>query len=1045
MKLRGYFATVVLLSVSGLVSQAFAADTMGELEGPEYLLVKGAEAFTSENINLALFSDHEVLRASHPAAPRMPFAMIVRKKILLGYEHLGFPDARVETEFNDAGKLIVTVSEGRRYAAGEMRVEGNNAVGTDAIRDAIAEVRAEWEKKAVPGEEPKWAGFSAPCMESVRHGVAQAYARAGRLFPKFETDIVPNAGEQVADLVVKVLDEGPLCILDRVQVTGCERSSPEDVIRVGGLRVGETVTSDLMGKAYADLIETGRLRAALLTYSPSGERLGGVEVAIRIVEYEKAPPLSVPQTREERACLRFRNWLIEFFSGRCEGDLVERTSRDGDVAVVISPKKGLFFSLGAAFGWDLTSMRLLAEGGLLVAVSGKGEDKLTIPLEGNMLGLALTVSPDAPEEPEPTFSMSYNASLGKQDSSPQSDSFGKAIIPSGSGSNVSVSLRTTAWVGAFKIETDLHPAGFVALTLKKDVSFLFEDGVFSIVDKERPDETFLQIDEDTGRLIGFDLGPDEGDDGPGLYTRVERGAFARERASLLADAAEAEERYDPEAPWASGVAFAIDAFMAKDLLETFFETELPAAEVLLPALRRKLADAVVAAGRTFQARMGDEFAGDEDDEESFYVPASPGFLEGRMTLGAMFAPMAWDVAHIFPPKTWPRTAGRGAALAMLGERRYLDADLRMLHADKRVGPAGCLGLAYLASMLDPRPAVWFAEKGLGEITLAGIRKDCRTVLELEYAARLAEALVETLRGTDREMVVAAAGLLPEEEAVALRDTFAVFDAHADAPPAEIAMLALQAWWEVAFEDWIRSGFAPFYEDYSRMALAKRDPRTAATAAAKAISLAPERAGAYGLRATAFATGGLHPRAIDDFGKAIELDPKAVLAWAGRARSLAATGDNEGAVRDFGKAIELDPELATAWYERAKLFTASGDTEAAKRDFTKAIELAPEIAAAWYERAKIFAADGDAEAAERDFAKTMELAPEAAAPYLARGKLLAASGDTVGARRDFQKAAALDPEGEVGRAARAEIEGAEAEPQPVGAEGPAIDDNGADGR
>ena len=1008
---RGCLAAVVFLAASCLVTGASAADTVGELEGPEYLLVKGAEAFTSEQINRALFSDIEVIGKSHPSAPRAPFAEIVREKLLQGYRHLGFPDARVEAEFNDAGKLTVTVSEGPRYTAGELRVEGNAAVGADAIRDAIADVRAEWEKKAVPGTDPKWAGFGASCMASVRHGVVQAYARAGRLFPEFETDIVPKAGEQVADLVVRVLEEGPLCVLDRVKVNGCERSSPEDVIRVSGLRVGETITSDLMGKAYADLIETGRLRAAFLTYSPSGKRLGGVEITIRIVEYEKAPPLSVPQTREERACLRLREWLIEFFSGRCEGDLVEAEGADGDIALIISPKKGLLANMGAFPGWGITRLRLFAEGGLFSALGGSGEGKITIPLDRSMLGILVTATPDEPGDADPAFSMGCVASMGKQDSSPQSDSFGQTAVSSGEGYNVSMSLRTTTWLGAFKIETDLHPAGFVALASKKDVSFRSEDGVFSIVDKDRPDEAFLEIDEATGRLITFGFGPEEGDDGPGLAIRVEHGAFARERSRFLADAAAAEERYDPGAPWASGLAFAVDALMKKELLEIFFETELPLADVLLPAFGRKLAEAIVVAGRAFEEHMADAHAADDPDEERFYVPASPGVLEGRMTLGVMFAPMAWDLAHIFPPESWPRTAGRGAALAMLGERRYLDADMRALHGDERVGPVGCLGLAYLASMLDPRPAVSFAEKGLAEITLAGIRKDCGTVLELEYADRLAKAVVEALRGIDREVVEAAAALLPDEDAGALRDMCAVFDDHADAPPAEVAMLALQAWWETFFEDWIRSGFAPFYEDFSRMALAKGDPRTAAMAAAKAISLDPERAGAYGLRAMAFAAGGLHPPAIDDFARAIELDRKNAFAWAGRGRSLAATGDNEGAVRDFGKAIELAPELVTAWYERGRALAADGKTAAAKRDF----------------------------------AKTMELAPKAAEPYFARGKLLAASADIAGARRDFEKAVEFDPEGAIGRAARKAIEDLEPRPQPIGAEGTAIDDNGEGGR
>ncbi|MHC4247537.1 MAG: tetratricopeptide repeat protein [Planctomycetota bacterium] len=1014
------------------------ADVVGELEAPEYVRVEGAKAFTSESINAALFSDHEVICASHPAAPRKPFVEVVRKKLLLGYKHLGFPDALVDAGFDDAGKLTLKVSEGPRYAAGGTRVEGNAAVATEEISRAIAEVRAGWEERAVPGEEPKWAGFDAASIASVEQGVEQAYARAGRLFPKYETDVVPQHGKRVAQLVVKVLDEGPLCVLDRVKVTGCERSTPEDVIKASGLRVGETLTSDLMGRAYVDLIESGRLRAVFMTYSPSGERLGGIEVTVRIVEYEKAPPLSVPPTREERACLRFRKWLIEFFSGRCDGDLVERAGVDGEIGFVVSPRRGLLVNMGAFPGFEVTRLRLLAEGGRLVALSGVGAGKLTVPLDDNMLGLLVTASPEEPGEAEASFTMGYSASLGKQDSSPQSDSFGKGVVSSGDGCYVYASLKTAAWVGALKIETDLHPAAFVGLTLKKDARFSFDGGSFVIAGGEQPGGVQLEVDEATGRLISFSFDTDEGDDET-ILARVEPDGFARARERMLADAAAEEERYDPETPWPSAVAFAVDAFVRKELIESILETELPAAVVLLPVLRRKLADAVTAAGRTFEERVTEGLPERDADEESFYVPSSPDFLKGRPPLGVMFAPLAWSVAHVFPPKAWPRVAGREIALVALGETRHVEADLRALHGDDRIGPAGCLGLAYLTSMLDPRYAVSFAEKGLGELALAGIRKDCRTVLELDFVSRLAEAAVQALRGVDRATVAAAAALLPEEESRALTDTFAAIDGRADARPADVAMLALEAYWEVSFEDWIRSGFAPFYEDYSRMALARRDPRTAAMAAAKAISLDPGRAQAYRLRAMAFAAGGVHRSAIDDFGKAIELEPETAPSWIGRARSLAATGDADGAKRDLGKAMELDPKEALAWHERGMLFQASGDAEAAGRDFTKAIELEPRLAVSWYGRGKVLAASGDAEGAERDFTKAVELAPKAADPRLERGRLRARSGNAEGARRDLRKAAELDPKGEVGRAARKALRDLEAGAAPAGTGGPATRD------
>ena len=69
------------------------------------------------------------LLAAHPAAPLDAYRDTLRDKIVLGYQRAGFPYAQVTARIDrESKKIHVTVKEGPRYMAGDVVVQGHQAV-----------------------------------------------------------------------------------------------------------------------------------------------------------------------------------------------------------------------------------------------------------------------------------------------------------------------------------------------------------------------------------------------------------------------------------------------------------------------------------------------------------------------------------------------------------------------------------------------------------------------------------------------------------------------------------------------------------------------------------------------------------------------------------------------------------------------------------------------------------------------------------------------------------------------------------------------------
>lgn len=108
---------------------------VGDFYNLQRFVFEGAKSFTPDALREALRDTSDFFEISHPLAPQDPYLEAIQQKLLLGYQHHGFPEARIEARHDaKAGRIVVKVVEGPRYTCGGVKVSGAQKVPAAAIR-----------------------------------------------------------------------------------------------------------------------------------------------------------------------------------------------------------------------------------------------------------------------------------------------------------------------------------------------------------------------------------------------------------------------------------------------------------------------------------------------------------------------------------------------------------------------------------------------------------------------------------------------------------------------------------------------------------------------------------------------------------------------------------------------------------------------------------------------------------------------------------------------------------------------------------------------
>lgn len=221
------------------------------------LTVEGGTTFDSAQIRSALHGDLDIQWELERKAPLVELVEVLRKKTGAGYRHAGFPDVRIETSTKAdvfAEAIVVNVHEGRRFRAGEVRIENAVQIPVAEVREALTSPfpphdatprfyeggdgqAVKWvdaDEEEVDCEEAtwktnEWASFADESMEWFEQRVRNVLTDCGFPTAEFHVRLERHQPRGTADLVISIDDEGRHAEIDRIELIGNEYNS-RDVI-----------------------------------------------------------------------------------------------------------------------------------------------------------------------------------------------------------------------------------------------------------------------------------------------------------------------------------------------------------------------------------------------------------------------------------------------------------------------------------------------------------------------------------------------------------------------------------------------------------------------------------------------------------------------------------------------------------------------------------------------------------------------------------------------------------------------------------------------
>jgi tetratricopeptide (TPR) repeat protein len=171
------------------------------------------------------------------------------------------------------------------------------------------------------------------------------------------------------------------------------------------------------------------------------------------------------------------------------------------------------------------------------------------------------------------------------------------------------------------------------------------------------------------------------------------------------------------------------------------------------------------------------------------------------------------------------------------------------------------------------------------------------------------------------------------------------------------------------------------------------------ACSRAISLKPDFADAFWLRAQAYAAQRDMDPAESDFTRLIQMEPKAARGYVGRCEIRYENKDYRNAIADCTSAIQIDPAFVRAFNLRGGALRAAGELTPSLNDLNHAVELSPSVDN-FVARATIFRALGKFKEAIADYDQAAFLFPGNPEVYRARAEAKRAMGDEQGAQQDY---------------------------------------------
>jgi outer membrane protein assembly factor BamA len=198
---------------------------------------------------------------------------------------LGYRDATVRVNQGvspDGNNLIITfvVEEGPRTLISGIEIAGNSAFSDDVLKAQLPKIEGTY--------------FSRAKIRNGQRKLAEFYSNAGYYDAKVEFSIDervtdPVTGESRFKVLYTINNEGQRVVIDRILITGNEKTKTEAIMRALALRSGEYLKAADIYASEQNLYSSDAFARVDIKPRAAGERPGGERLTDVIVSVEEQP------------------------------------------------------------------------------------------------------------------------------------------------------------------------------------------------------------------------------------------------------------------------------------------------------------------------------------------------------------------------------------------------------------------------------------------------------------------------------------------------------------------------------------------------------------------------------------------------------------------------------------------------------------------------------------------------------------------------------------------------------------------------------------
>jgi predicted DCC family thiol-disulfide oxidoreductase YuxK len=791
------FFTLVLGAESDIARGAETNDVppVGPLREFDRFTFEGNTTFSSWNLWCALNSTFDFPELSLPFAPRDVFLAAIGSQLYLGYEHCGFPDARIMARYDPkTDRVVVQIKEGSRYRCGPVEIIGARKISTQPIVTALTTTNADpgalqqtfqfldnspanrtaaADASDSDGQNYLWiagqpAHFDDISLKLLSRKVTNTLGKLGFFLSQFSLNVVSNAAARTAFLQMKILEEGPPATVGRIDVVGNQRNSRKVLLDYVGLKPGMEFNSDLAATIQDRLYHSARfLTSSVLAGTPDSS--GHLTLTIEVVENDQCPPLNGEFKPLEKTMLKARDWLAKV--GETSDEAVLSVSRYSDGAstfqCILSPRQGL----------------LMLENEV---ASGTNRLRHAVIMSARQMAL---YAPERQQKFAAHFSTSQFKSFINLETSAPEPNGNCAHLTFGAGIS---SLGDATNAPPYTLCMSLAPAVFVRLAHSTNSACWF-DGNQLICSNS---DSVLKLDARTGRFIEL-TAKSESTNHTLMSVRFEPDAFVSALTRIESEGGGFVNVYRTNAPLGSAVAFFGSELVQEKFVDSYLRTRLPVATCAqLPALLRQLetGDLFAPLQSFFDLQKEPDDPGAKFEILEELHPGPGGTFGSEIATCAQFILVRGD--EMLPVRTWPWMLAREFAFLVHGQRDYLLRDLQDIYDSGETGPIGCLVTAQLLKSQNSPLAKAMAARGLERLSADDFRRDCRLFLdENKLCGRWAAVLAVTVRNLNEQELNALMEPVPAPLADFIRDCVPrLRAAKKDQPLVETIAPALDAFW-----------------------------------------------------------------------------------------------------------------------------------------------------------------------------------------------------------------------------------------------------------